>query len=188
MSTKKVVDYGPLADLIGVWKGGDGTDVAPGPDVPEISPYYDTITFAPVGGVTNAKMQKLVAVHYQQVVQRKTNGNVFHHETGYWMWEPATETIMHSLVIPRAVCVLAGGKYTGAKDAEARVVIEIAAACDDDQWKIIESPFMRDNASTKSFSQRIAVGNGRLSFSETTMVDIYGEMFEHTDENQLVLA
>lgn len=188
MSRKKDVDYGPLTDLIGVWKGEDGTDVAPGPDAPEISPYCDTITFTPAGGVTNAKKQKLVAIHYHQIVQRKSNGNVFHNETGYWMWEPATQVIMHSLVIPRAVCVLAGGTYTGAKDAEGRVVIEVSAACDDDQWKIVESPFMRDNASTKSFRQKIAVGNGKLSFSETTMVDIYGELFEHTDEDQLVRA
>jgi hypothetical protein len=93
---------------------------------------------------------------------------------------------MHSLVIPRAVCVLAGGKYTGKTDADGRIIIEVAAKIDDDSWQIIQSPFMRENASTTAFRQEVAVGNGRLSYSQTTMVDIYGETFEHTDRNELL--
>jgi len=46
---------------------------------------------------------------------------------------------------------------------------------------------MQNNASTTEFRQEVVVGNGKLSYSETTMVDIYGKMFEHTDRNALVL-
>lgn len=188
MSETNNVDYGPLKDLIGVWKGDDGVDVAPEPDGAETNPYFETITFSAVGGVTNAEMQNLAAVHYHQIVQRKSDGEVFHNETGYWMWDREAKTVMHSLVIPRAVCLLAGGKYSGEKDAEGRTIIEVTAKIDDDSWKIIQSPFMKENASTKEFRHKIIVGNGKLSYSETTMVDIYGKLFEHTDQNELVLS
>lgn len=182
------VNFGPLTDLIGVWTGAEGKDVAPEPDGSETSPYSETITFSALRGVTNAESQNLAAVHYRQIVQRKSDGKTFHDETGYWMWDAEAETIMHSLVIPRAVCVLAGGKYTGQKDADGRTVLEVAAKIDDANWKIIQSPFMADNASTIEFRHKIAVGNGTLSYSETTMVDIYGKIFEHTDQNELRLA
>jgi hypothetical protein len=188
MSETNSVDFGPLKNLIGVWTGDDGVDVAPEPDGTETNPYFETITFSAVGDVTNAELQNLAAVHYHQIVKRKSDGKVFHNETGYWMWDAEAETVMHSLVIPRAVCVLAGGTYKGETDAKGRTILEVAAKIDDDKWKIIQSPFMQKNASTISFKHKVIVGNGTLSYSETTMVDIYGKIFEHTDENELVLA
>ena len=182
------VDYGPLKDLIGVWTGSDGVDVAPEPDGSETNPYFETITFSAAGDLTNAESQTLAAVHYRQIVQRKSNGEIFHDETGYWMWDQEAETVMHSLTIPRAVCVLAGGKYTGEKDVDGRTIIEVAAKIDDDDWSIIQSPFMQKNATTTEFKQKVVVGNGKLSYSETTMVDIFGKVFEHTDGNELVLT
>ena len=188
MSEMNDVDFGPLADLIGVWKGEDGVDVAPEPDGAETNPYFETITYSAVGGVTNAESQNLATVHYRQIVQRKSDGAVFHDETGYWMWDAEAATVMHSLVNPRAVCVLAGGRYAGEKDADGRTIINVAAKIDDDSWKIIQSPFMQKNASTTEFRQEIVVGSGRLSYSETTTVDIYGKVFEHTDRNELVIS
>jgi hypothetical protein len=188
MNDTKENDYGPLTDLIGVWKGDKGLDVAPEPDGTETNPYFETITFTASGGVTNAESQDLSVVHYHQIVQRNSNGEVFHNETGYWMWDAATSTVMHSLTIPRAVCVLAGGTYDGQKDADGRAVIEVAAALGDKDWGIIQSPFMRDNATTTAFHHTITVGNGLLSYAETTMLDIYGKTFEHTDQNELARA
>ena len=188
MSETNDVDFGPLTDLIGVWTGNQGVDVAPEPDGTETNPYFETITYSAVGGVTNAETQNLAAIHYRQIVLRKSDGQIFHDETGYWMWDAASQTVMHSLVIPRAVCVLAGGEYTGEKDPDGRTIIRVAAKVDDDNWKIIQSPFMQDNASTTEFRHEVIVGNGRLSYSETTMLDIYGKSFEHTDSNELVLS
>jgi hypothetical protein len=187
MSEINGVDYGPLKELIGVWKGEKGLDVAPEPDGTESNPYYETLTFTAIGDVTNAESQTLSVVRYHQIVQRQSNDEVFHDETGYWMWDPSEEIVMHSLTIPRAVCVLAGAKYTGARDADGSVVIEVAAGINDKNWQIIQSPFMQKNASTTDFRQTITVGNGKLSYSQTIMVDIYGKPFEHTDENELIL-
>ncbi|NOX76507.1 MAG: FABP family protein [Gammaproteobacteria bacterium] len=187
MSKKPEVNYGPLAGLIGVWKGDKGLDVAPEPDGSENTPYHETITFTAIGDVTNAESQVLAVLHYRQIVQRKADDSVFHDETGYWMWDPRTSTIMHSLVIPRAVCVLAGGKYDGADTDNGDVVLEVAANVDDSDWRIIQSPFMQENARTTGFRHRITVNNGKLSYSETIMLDIYGKVFEHTDNNELLL-
>ncbi len=181
-------DYGPLTALIGVWRGGKGMDVAPEPDGVERNPYYETIVYTALAdSISNAESQVLSAVHYRQIVQRQSNNQVFHDESGYWMWESATKTIMQSLTIPRAVCVLAGGKYSGKTTADGSVILEVCASIDDERWQIIQSPFMRNNARTTAFRHTITVGNGRLSYAETTQLNIYDTVFEHTDQNELVL-
>ncbi|MGB0575656.1 MAG: heme-binding beta-barrel domain-containing protein [Alphaproteobacteria bacterium] len=80
-------DYGPLAGLIGVWTGDKGMDIAPEPDGTEHNPYYETITYTAIGDADNAEEQLLTALHYIQIVQRKSNDEVFHHQSGYWMWD-----------------------------------------------------------------------------------------------------
>ena len=79
------------------------------------------------------------------------------------MWDAKAGLVMHSLQIPRAVAVMAGGNYSGATNDNGQVVIEVAATADDDTWKIIESPFMAQNASTRPFSQKISIGDGKMS-------------------------
>ena len=113
MSDDSDVDFGPLTGLIGEWQGAHGVEVAPEPDGSETNPYFETITFSAVGGVTNAEAQNLAAIHYHQIVHRKSDSEVFHNETGHWMWDKNAQTVMHSLAILRAVCVLAGAYMAG---------------------------------------------------------------------------
>jgi len=185
MSEVSEVDYGPLAELIGVWEGDKGMDIAPEPDGTEENPYFETIIYEAGGDLQNAESQTIAAVRYHQVVKRKSDGGVFHDQVGFWMWDARENTVMHSVSIPRAVCVLAGGTYNGEKDDEGNTIIEVAADINSNDWGIVQSPFMRDNAKTTSFKHRIVVGNGKMTFSETTMLDIYGREFTHTDDNQL---
>ena len=179
------IDFGPLARLVGVWKGDKGLDVAPEPEGSEESPYRETLTFEVVGDVTNADSQTLAVIRYHQVVARKSNNEVFHDEIGYWMWDAATNTVMHSLVIPRAVALLAGGSVAPADISEERCVLSVRAKLDDPDWGIAQSPFMRDNARTVEFSHDITIAGDTLSYRETTVLDIYGKRFDHTDENEL---
>jgi len=44
---------------------------------------------------------------------------------------------------------------------------------------------MRGNASTQSFMHSITVEGDELHYEETTVVDIYGRIFNHTDRNKL---
>ncbi len=174
------VDFGPLAGLVGVWKGDKGMDRSPEPEGTEENPYYETITFEAVGDVTNAEEQVLAAVRYHQVVSRKSNDKVFHDETGYWIWDAKAGIVMHSLMIPRAVGLLAGGR---AKPTDTK--LEVRAALNDPDWGIVQSPFMRDKAKTVAFEHSVSIEGDQLSYSETTHLEIYGKSFDHTDSNTL---
>ena len=181
------VDYGPLAALVGEWQGDKGMDVAPEPDGTEENPYYETITFTAGGDLTNAESQVLSNMYYRRIVRRKSNDEIFHDQTGYWIWDAREKLIMHSFVIPRAVGVLAGGHYNGEKDEFGNIIIEVSAKAVDRDWGIIQSPFMQKNALTTEFRQKIIIGNGKLKYAEITMLDIYGKEFKHTDDNELIL-
>ena len=185
MSKYSNIDYGPLEQFSGTWEGNKGTDIAPAPDGEKTNPYFETITYENIGSVSNAEEQKLVAIHYRQIVRLKTNEEVFHDQTGYWIWDSAHKTIMHSFVIPRAVSVISGGIYTGETDSSGRVVLDLGAKLGDADWGITQSPFMANKASSIEFRQKVAVGNGTMSYSQTTLIDIYGRVFEHTDDNEL---
>lgn len=176
------IDYGPLEPLIGNWKGDKGMDISPEPDGIEENPYYETISFEAVGDVENAESQVLAILRYQQIVRRKSNDEVFHDQTGYWTWDAREGVVMQSIVIPRAVCILAGGRNTGTGSSSK---LSVAAKLDDPDWGIIQSLFMRDNAKTVAFKHDLSVEDGVLSYSETTSLEIYGRSFEHTDENKL---
>jgi hypothetical protein len=178
------INYGPLTSMIGTWEGDKGMDVSPQPKGTEETPYYETLTFTPIGDVKNAGSQVLAILRYQQIVRRKANDEIFHDQTGYWTFDAGEGVVMQSIVIPRAVCVLAGGRYA---DAGSPVKLVVAAKLDDPDWGIVQSPFMRDQAKTVAFRHELSVAEGILSYSETTSLEIYGRSFEHTDANQLSL-
>ena len=176
------VDYGPLESLIGTWQGDKGMDISPEPEGTEESPYYETITFTPIGEVENAESQVLAILRYQQIVRRKSNDEVFHDQTGYWTWDAQEGGVIQSVVIPRGVCVLAGGRYS---DTGSPVKLVVSAKLGDPDWGIVQSPFMRDKAKTTAFHHELSIEDGVLSYFETTSLEIYGRTFEHTDENKL---
>ncbi len=177
------IDYGPLEALIGTWEGDRGVDISPEPEGTEENPYYETLSFTAIGDVENAESQTLAILRYQQIVRRKSNDEIFHDQTGYWMWDAREGVVMQSIVIPRAVCVLAGGRYT---DEGSPVKLVVAARLGDPDWGIIQSPFMRDHAKTVAFRHELTVADGVLSYSQTTSLEIYGRRFDHTDADQLV--
>ncbi|CCQ72783.1 conserved protein of unknown function [Magnetospira sp. QH-2] len=185
MANYSDVDYGPLEQLLGTWKGDQGVDIAPEPDGEENNPYHETITYEDIGDLSNAEEQKLAAVYYRQIVRRKSNDEIFHDQTGYWIWDRDKKLVMHSFVIPRAVSVVAGGLYSGETDGEGRVVMELTAKLGDPEFGIAQSPFMSKKASSMEFRQKVIAGGGKMTYAQTTLVDIYGKVFEHTDDNAL---
>ena len=91
--------------VIGTGRATSGMDVAPEPDGKEESPHFKPSP-SPIGDVTNAEEQVLVGLWYQQVVAANPTTRCFATSAGYWMWDKATGTISHSLLIPRAVGVI----------------------------------------------------------------------------------
>ena len=173
------VDYGPLAGLSGTWKGDKGMDIAPDPDGTEENPFSETIVFTQAGDVTNAEEQTLAVVHYVLSVTRTTDNAAIHHQTGYWLWDKAKDEVVHSIAIPRAVCVLAVGKATTDNDGKVTIVVST------DESGVVQTDFMHKKAKTTSFKNTLTLHDGQLHYAETTMVDIYGNSFEHTDTNTL---
>jgi len=180
------INYGPLAALIGVWMGGKGVDRAPEPNAEERNPYYETIVFEAAGDVTNAEKQTLSIVRYHQVVSRKSNAEVFHDQLGYWLWDPADNTIVESFIIPRGVAVIAGGTLAAAKDASQELVFSVAADASSPEGGIVQAPFMFKQAKTTAFTHSVTVKGDEMRYSQTTLLDIYGKKsYEHTDVNTL---
>ena len=179
------INYGPLAQLIGTWKGNQGTDIAPEPNGEENNPYFETITYEAIGDVSNAKAQTLAVLHYKQIVQRAESGDVFHHQVGYWSWDSETGVITHSYVIPRGVGVVACGKVLDDEDLPNATVIEVSAEDTGFDGGIAQSSFMQKKASTTAFSQTLTIEDDTLKYQQTMMLDIYSKTFEHTDTNTL---
>lgn len=179
------IDYGPLAALIGKWEGDKGIDIAPDPEGTETNPYYETIVFEAGGDLTNANEQKLVIVPYVQIVSRKSDRKVFHHQIGYWNWDAQTGTIMQSLTIPRGFAALAGGRLPLRNAYDGSISLEVKATTDDPDWSIVQSPYLRDKAKTLAFSHKLTVDGDSLEYFESTLLHIYGKTFDHTDTNRL---
>lgn len=179
------VDYGPLKGLIGVWKGNKGMDISPEIVGDDKSPYHETIKFEGAGDLINAGRQKIAMIRYHTVVTRKSNNEVFHDQVGYWMWDAAANTIMHSLTVPRGLCVLAGGKNKNNPKKSKLITLEVKAKLNDKNWSIVQSPFMRNHASTLEFKQKILLNSNKIEYDETIVLKIYGRKFNHTDKNTL---
>ena len=173
----------PLGKLIGTWKGDSGIDLAPKPEVDETNPYYEVLTIEPVDiDIENAEEQELLAVRYHQIIREKANDEVSHSETGYWIWDENEKTIMNSFSIPRGVSVLAGGKINALPNG---LQLSVSVKENDAQWGIIQSPFMMKKAKTLSFSREFIISENTLQYSQEMVLDIYGKILSHTDENTL---
>ncbi len=176
------INYGPLAALVGTWEGDKGVDRAPEPEGEERNPYYETILFEAAGDVTNAEKQTLSVVRYHQVVSRKSNNEVFHDQIGYWLWDPADNSIVETFTIPRGVAVVATGTLAPAADPEQELVFDVAA----DASGIVQAPFMFKQARSTAFTHTLTVKGGQMRYTETTVLDIYGKKsYDHTDVNTL---
>lgn len=177
------VDYGPLAQLIGKWVGDRGLDKAPDANAdPDETTFTDEMLFSPSGPAENAEEQQLVSVKYHHIVRKQANGAIFHDQIGHWIYEKATNTLMHSLTIPRGVCVLAGGEY---QEDNGVSIFHVAAKADSNTYGIVQSPFMLEKARTKAFEMCMTVAGDTLSYIETTYLHIYGKDFDHVDQSQL---
>ncbi|MEH6609806.1 MAG: heme-binding beta-barrel domain-containing protein [Halioglobus sp.] len=186
ITTIEGIDYGPLAVLIGVWKGDRGVDRAPEPDGEERNPYYETITFEAAGDVTNAEQQTLSVVRYHQSVSRKSNDKVFHDQVGYWLWDSSDNTLVETFTIPRGVAVVAGGSLAAPASLEEELVFQVSADAASPECGIVQAPFMFKQARTTSFSHTMTINGNEMRYSEITVLDIYEKKaYDHKDINTL---
>jgi hypothetical protein len=102
---------------------------------------------------------------------------------GYWLWEPATKTVVHTLTIPRGQVVVAGGQAE--PDA---TEFEVSATLGTGVYGISAVPFIDRAFRTLSYHLKVATHpDGRWSYDGNAILEIpdRDEPFEHTDANTL---
>jgi len=175
-------NLGPLSGMAGVWQGTRGLDVKPKADGARKQAYVERIELQPIDPQTNGP-QLLYGLRYHTHVVKPDQVKTYHDQVGYWLWEPATETVIHTLTIPRGQTVMASGKAA----ADART-FELVATKGSESFGICSAPFLLHAFKTVEFRIKVSIhDDGTWSYEEDTVMEILGqsELFHHVDRNTL---
>lgn len=173
---------GPLRRMAGVWEGVRGMDVKPKADGARNQAYIERISLQPIDPVTNGP-QLLYGLRYHTHITKPDQVKTYHEQVGYWLWEAATGTVIHTLTIPRGMVAMAAGQTTPDANAFALQATEGL-----DTWGICSVPFLQHAFRTVAFHINVVFhDDGTWSYEEDTVLKILGkdELFHHTDKNLL---
>jgi len=175
-------NLGPLAGMAGIWTGQRGLDVKPKAEGPKKQAYVERYELQPIDPQTNGP-QLFYGLRYHQHVVKPEQVKTYHDQVGYWLWEPATGTVIQTLTIPRAQVAMAVGK------AERNAMsFELVATRGLETYGICSTPFLEYAFKTVEFRVKVAINpDGTWSYDEDTVLMIKGkeEPFHHTDRNTL---
>jgi hypothetical protein len=177
-----LANLGPLAALAGVWEGEKGQDVKPTEDGAETQRYVERIELEPIDPQMNGP-QLLYGLRYHTHIVKPGEVEMHHDQVGYWLWEPATGRILHSLTIPRGQVVLAKGKAKANASS-----FTVKARRGSTENGICQGAFLEENFRTDRFEMTVTVhDNDSWSYEETTILKIKGvkKPFDHGDKNTL---
>ncbi len=177
-----LANLGPLRAMAGIWEGAKGIDVHPVASGGEEQAYLERIEMQPIDPQTNGP-QLLYGLRYHVFVVKPGESSTFHDQVGYWLWEPATGTLIQTLAIPRAQIAMAMGNAT--PDA---TCFELVATRGTTTWGICSGPFLEYAFKTIEYRIRVTVhGADGWSYDEDTLLMTPGasEPFHHTDRNTL---
>jgi hypothetical protein len=175
-------NLGPLTGMAGIWQGERGLDVKPKAEGPKKQAFVERIELQPIDPQTNGP-QLLYGLRYHTHVTKPGQVKTYHDQVGYWLWEPATGTVMHTLTIPRGQTAMAVGQ-AGA-DATS---FELVATRGLETYGICSNPFLEYAFRTDEFRIKVTINaDGTWSYDEDTVLVIPGraEPFHHTDRNTL---
>jgi hypothetical protein len=175
-------NLGPLTGMAGIWEGTRGLDVKPKADGPRKQAYVERIALQPIDPQTNGP-QLMYGLRYHTHVTKPEQVKTYHDQVGYWLWEPATETVIHTLTIPRGQTVMAVGHAKA--DATS---FELVARRGQSDFGICSVPFLEHAFRTVAFRIQVTVNpDGTWSYDEDTVMEIKGqaEPFHHRDRNTL---
>jgi hypothetical protein len=175
-------NLGPLAGMAGIWTGQRGLDVKPKAEGPKKQAYVERYELQPIDPQTNGP-QLFYGLRYHQHVVKPEQVKTYHDQVGYWLWEPATGTVIQTLTIPRAQVAMAVGKAQ--RNA---MSFELVATRGLETYGICSTPFLEYAFKTVEFRIRVAINpDGTWSYDEDTVLMIKGkdEPFHHTDRNTL---
>jgi hypothetical protein len=171
-------NLGPLTGMAGIWQGVRGLDVKPKAEGPKKQAFVERMELQPIDPQTNGP-QLLYGLRYHTHIVKPEQIKTYHEQVGYWLWEPATGTVTHTLTLPRAMTVMATG-HAAADATEFELVATPAGIC--------SSPFLEHAFRTIEFRIKVSIhADGTWSYDEDTVMMIKGldEPFHHTDRNTL---
>lgn len=173
---------GPLTRLAGIWSGTRGLDINPKADGPERQAFIDHIELHPTDPQTNGP-QLFYGLRYHQHIVKPGEVETYHDQIGYWLWEPATETIIQTLAIPRGQIAMAVGKAS-----PSAMSFELAAKRGAETYGICSNPFLEYAFRTLEYNIKVTINaDDSWSYDEDTLLMVRGrsEPFHHTDRSVL---
>jgi hypothetical protein len=175
-------NLGPLTPMAGIWSGTRGLDINPKADGPERQAFIDHIELHPIDPQTNGP-QLFYGLRYHQHIVKPGEIETYHDQIGYWLWEPATETIIQTLAIPRGQIAMAVGKAPpGATE------FELIAKRGAETYGICSNPFLEYAFRTTEYRIKVTINkDGTWCYDEDTILMVRGrsEPFHHTDRGIL---
>lgn len=175
-------NLGPLKPLAGVWEGMRGLDVHPETEGAVKQAYRERYELQPIDPQTNGP-QLFYGLRYHVFITKPAQSGTFHDQVGYWLWEPATGTIIQTLAIPRGQVAMALG--TAARDATR---FELRCEFGSPHNGTLANPFLDYAFRTIEFRVSVAVNDdGSWSYEQDTVLKVArsDELFHHTDRNTL---
>ncbi len=177
-----LANLGPLTAMAGIWEGTTGVDVHPVAAGSETDTYVERYELQPTDPQTNGP-QWFYGLRYHIHITKPGEVETFHDQVGYWLWEPATGTVVQTLTIPRGQVALASG--TAAPDAKA---FELVCTFGSPTNGTCSIPFLDHAFRTLEYRIKVAVnGDGTWSYDQLTLLKIAGtdQLFRHTDRSTL---
>jgi hypothetical protein len=174
-------NLGPLTALAGIWEG-QGLDAHPVVEGSEDEPYRERMVFEPIDPQPNGP-QLLYGLRYHVHVNKLDEPLTFHDQVGYWLWEPATGTILQTLAIPRGQVAMA----TGRAERDARR-FTVKAVLGSPTAGIVSAPFLHENFRTVEYTITVTANeDGTITYEQDTVLQVAGrpDPFHHTDRNTL---
>jgi hypothetical protein len=144
--------------------------------------YVEHYEAQPIDPQTNGP-QLFYGLRYHTHIVQPGEVETFHDQVGYWLWEPAARTVVHSLTIPRGQTLLAAGPAE--PDA---TEFEVGAALGSETYGILTNPFLYRAFTTVSFRIRVTVhDDGTWSYEQHTQMRVEGrdDLVDHVDRNRL---
>jgi len=175
-----LANLGPLTGMAGIWESTRGIDVNPKAEGPRKQSYVEHIELQPIDPQANGP-QLFYGLRYHTHIVKTGEVETYHDQVGYWLWEPATGTVIHTLTIPRAQIALAVGKA-----APNATSFEVFAARGSTENGICSTHFLEYAFTTLEFRIKVTVNSDETwSYDEDTMLMVHGraEPFHHTDRN-----
>ena len=162
-------NLGPLAAMAGTWGGARGVDVHPAADGLGEGAFVERYELQPIDPQTNGP-QLLYGLRYHTHITRPGEVEMFHDQVGYWLWEPASGTILLTIAIPRGQVAMATGR--AAPNARR---FTLRAECGSETMGIVSNPFLEFAFRTTAYEITVTINNDATwSYEQTTTLMVRG--------------